>query len=72
MSQFFNMETADRWYLIAITLFAIVAFMPWARSVEVGGKSLFGWLMAALMVFSPAIALAQLIIRKNRGNSSDA
>ena len=66
------METADRWYLIAITLFAIVAFMPWARSVEVGGMSLFGWLMAALMVFSPAIALAQLIIRKNRGNRSDA
>ena len=66
------MAYADRWYLIVITLFSIIAFMPWARTVEVGGMSLFGWLMALLMVFSPAIALAQLLIRKYRRDSSDA
>jgi len=66
------MAYADRWYLIVITLFSIIAFMPWARTVEVGGMSLFGWLMALLMVFSPAIALSQLLIRKNRRDSSDA
>ncbi|MBH31836.1 MAG: hypothetical protein CMG71_07630 [Candidatus Marinimicrobia bacterium] len=66
------MASADRWYLIVITLFAIIAFMPWARTVEVGGMSMFGWLMALLMVFSPAIALVQLLIRKNRGDHSDA
>ncbi len=66
------MASADRWYLIVITLFAIIAFMPWSRTVEVGGMSLFGWLMTLLMVFSPAVALVQLLIRKNRRDHSDA
>jgi hypothetical protein len=38
--------------------------------VEVGGMALFGWLMAILMIFSPAIALAQLFIRRKRGENS--
>jgi hypothetical protein len=38
--------------------------------VEVGGMALFGWLMAILMIFSPAIALVQLFIRRKRGENS--
>lgn len=71
-SSFYSMDSGDRWYLIVITLFSVIAFMPWARAVEVGGMSLFGWLMAVLMVFSPAIALVQLLVRKNRGYDRDA
>ncbi len=70
MSQFFSMDSGDRWYLLSITIFSVFAFMPWARSVEVGGMALFGWLMAILMIFSPAIALVQLFIRRKRGENS--
>ncbi|MDP6578146.1 MAG: hypothetical protein QF416_02670 [Candidatus Marinimicrobia bacterium] len=70
MSQFFSMDSGDRWYLLAITIFSVLAFMPWARTVEVGGMALFGWLMAILMIFSPAIALVQLFIRRKRGENS--
>ena len=66
------MDSGDRWYLLAITIFSVLAFMPWARTVEVGGMALFGWLMAILMIFSPAIALAQLFIRRKRGENSDS
>ena len=31
------MGSGDRWYLLVITFFSVVAFMPWARTVEVGG-----------------------------------
>ena len=70
MSQFFSMGSGDRWYLLAITFYSVVAFMPWARTVEVGGMAVFGWLMAILMVFSPAIALVQLFIRRKRGENN--
>ena len=72
MSQFFSMDSGDRWYLLAITIFSVLAFMPWARTVVVGGMALFGWLMAILMIFSPAIALAQLFIRRKRRENSDS
>ena len=62
------MDSGDRWYLLAITIFSVLAFMPWARMV--GGMALFGWLMAILMIFSPAIALVQLFIRRKRGENS--
>ncbi len=58
MSQFFSMGSGDRWYLLVITFFSVVAFMPWARTVEVGGMA------------SPAIALVQLFIRRKRGENN--
>ena len=64
------MDSGDRWYLLVITIFSVLAFMPWARTVEVGGMALFGWVMAILMIFSPAIALIQLFIRRKRGENS--
>ena len=57
MKNFFPMAKSDGWYLFALVLFAVVAFLPWWRETYLAGMSVFGWLMAILMVFSPAIAL---------------
>ncbi len=67
MKDFFPMLKGDRWYLLALLLFSIVAFLPWWREMYVAGMSVFGWLMAILMVFSPAIAL--IIFRWERKSS---
>ncbi|MEK7727641.1 MAG: hypothetical protein AAB354_04465 [candidate division KSB1 bacterium] len=66
MSHFFPMPRRDRWYLLAILLFATMAFLPWAKHMHFAGVALFGWLMAALMVFSPALALL-LFWREHKG-----
>lgn len=57
MSNFFGMVKGDRWYLLAILVFSAIAFLPFWREMYLAGMSVFGWLMAALMVFSPAVAL---------------
>ncbi len=50
----------DRLYLVVVIGFALLAFLPWSRDIHVGPMALLGWLMAALMVLSPAIALVRL------------
>src|SRR5262245_30093548 len=60
MSTFLPLPRGDRWYLIALLIFVFVSFLPWSRDVHIAGMALFGWLMAALMVFSPTIALVRL------------
>ncbi len=67
MSNFFPMPAADRWYLVIVIVFAALAFLPWSRAVQVAGMAMFGWLMAGLMLLSPAIALI-LIWRERRKN----
>ena len=47
--------------MIALVVFAVVCFLPWTREIELGGMALLGWLLAALMVFSPTIALLRLV-----------
>jgi hypothetical protein len=54
---FFPMANRERFALLLLILFAAVSFVPKARSVEVAGMALFGWLMAALMVISPILTL---------------
>lgn len=71
MSRFFAMPHSDRWYLLAILIFAFVSFLPWSRHVHFAGMALFGWLMAALMVFSPAIALLRLLRAQRRPRDGD-
>lgn len=61
MSPFFFMPSGDRWFLLTIIIFAIIAFLPWMQEIQISGMALFGWLMAALMILSPAIALLRLI-----------
>jgi len=63
-SGFFPLERADRWTLAVLVVYAVVAFLPWWREVEVGGMALFGWLMAGLMVLSPILALVRLLARR--------
>jgi hypothetical protein len=50
--------------LVFLLLFSAVTFLPVWREIEIGGMVVFGWLMAALMVLSPAVAL--VVFRRRR------
>lgn len=52
--------------LVFLILFSVISFLPVWRTVEVAGMAVFGWLMAALMVISPALALAVFLVKKRR------
>ncbi len=54
---FYPMARGEKVALGVLIFFAAVSFLPLARSVEVSGMALFGWLMAALMVLSPILTL---------------
>ena len=54
---FFPMAKRERFALLLLILFAALSFVPKARSVEIAGMALFGWMMAALMVVSPILTL---------------
>jgi hypothetical protein len=71
MSNFFPMPSGDRWYLLVIIIFSIISFLPWTQRVHVAGMALFGWLMAALMILSPTIALIRLIRHRVSQRSAD-
>ena len=43
--------------LVFLIAFAAFAFIPGWRTVEFGGMAVFGWLIAALMLVSPAVTL---------------
>jgi hypothetical protein len=55
------MPRGDRWYLAALVLVAVIAFLPVSRATQVGPLPLFGWLMAGLMVVAPLVALVRLL-----------
>ena len=57
------MRKSEAATLIFLLLFAVVAFLPVWRTIEVGGMVVFGWLMASLMVISPTLTL--LVFRKS-------
>jgi hypothetical protein len=68
MSEFHPMKRGDFWYLIAIIAFAFISFLPWSRRIIISGMALFGWMMAALMIISPTLAIVRLFIeRRNKG-----
>ncbi|MBW2494757.1 MAG: hypothetical protein JRE43_08395 [Deltaproteobacteria bacterium] len=54
---FFPMRRGEKIALVVLIVFAAASFHPIARSVEVAGMLLFGWLMAALMLLSPLLTL---------------
>jgi hypothetical protein len=64
---FFPMAKTERFALLLLILFAAAAFVPRARSLEVAGMALFGWMMAALMVISPILTL--WAVRRGRRRS---
>ena len=55
--RFYSLSAPERVYLLLLILGITFVFLPWTRNYEVGGMVLFGWLMAALMVFSPLLVL---------------
>ena len=57
MKAFFPMRRSEAIALAFLILFAVSSFMPRWRTIELAGMAVFGWLMAALMVISPAVAL---------------
>jgi hypothetical protein len=69
---FFPMERGDRLFLVALLVLSAVAFLPAMRRVEPGGLALLGWLMAALMVLSPMVALVRLWRGKRRAAKGPA
>ena len=60
MKSFFPMSRGDVAYILLLLAFVVVAFLPWARHIELGGVALVGWLMALLMIVSPAVALIRI------------
>ena len=57
LKSFFPMDRAEALALAFLVSFSAFAFLPSWRSQEIAGMAVFGWLMAALMVLSPALAL---------------
>ena len=71
MHSFFPMRRGDRWYLLTLILVAIIAFLPWSRATRAGGLPIFAWLMVALMILAPSIALVRILTGAN-GSRHDA
>ena len=60
MRGFFPLSRGDVVFLLVIHAWALVAFLPWARDIHVLGVALVGWLMAALMIVAPVVALVRV------------
>ena len=66
---FFPMERGDRLFLVVLLVLSAGAFLPTLRRFEPGGLALLGWLMAALMVLSPSVALVRLWRGRRKADS---
>ncbi len=63
MKSFFPMVRREGAVLVFLIAFAAFAFIPAWRTIEVGGMAVFGWLIAALMLISPAVTLIAFLRR---------
>ena len=54
--------------LVYLIIMAAISFLPMWRTMEIGGMAVFGWLMAALMITSPFLALL-VFLRGDRGKT---
>lgn len=70
MKSFFPMRPMEAATLVFLICFAAFSFIPAWRTVELWGMAVFGWLIAALMLLSPAIALATFLSRRSGGGPS--
>jgi type VI protein secretion system component VasK len=57
MKQFFPMDKGQVRMLVFLIVMAVISFLPMWRTMEIGGMAVFGWLMAALMITAPLLAL---------------
>jgi membrane protein YqaA with SNARE-associated domain len=60
------MGRGEAFTLLFLIAFSGFSFLPVWRQVEIAGMAMFGWLMAALMVLSPALALLALMVGRDR------
>jgi hypothetical protein len=60
------MKRGDLLYIISILTFSIISFLPWTRRINIFGMALFGWLMIALMVISPAVVLLRFLAERKK------
>lgn len=72
MSSFFPISKGDLAYLLAVLAFAVIAFLPFSREHEMGGVALLGWLMAALMIIAPALALVRILTERRTSDDGGA
>ena len=70
MRHFFPLSRGDLAFLIIALAWAVVALLPWAREHHFLGVALVGWLMAALMVVAPVVALIR-VWREDATTKSD-
>jgi hypothetical protein len=71
MKRFFPMPWGDLAFLVGLVGFAVVAFLPWSRGLMVGNMAALGWLMAALMILSPVVALLRLFLARSSAPPTD-
>ena len=69
MKSFFPLRRGEGATLVFLIAFAAFAFIPEWRIIEVGGMAVFGWLIAALMLISPALALVTILRRDGTGGA---
>ena len=67
MRSFFPLRRGEGATLVFLVAFAAFAFVPAWRTIELGGMAVFGWLIAALMLLSPALALVTFLWRGGGG-----
>ena len=67
---FFPMRRKEGATLVFLIAFAVFAFIPVWRTVELGGMAVFGWLIAALMLVSPAVTLVAFLRGGGRGGAT--
>ena len=67
MRSFFPLRRGEGATLVFLVAFAAFAFVPAWRTIELGGMAVFGWLIAALMLLSPALALVTFLWRPGGG-----
>lgn len=61
------MPLRDRLFLGVLLAASFLPFcVPSLRTAKFAGVALFGWWLAALMVFAPLLALAKLLMEKRR------
>ena len=69
MKSFFPLRRGEGATLVFLIAFSAFAFIPQWRTIEAGGMAVFGWLIAALMLVSPALALVTILRRDGTGRA---
>lgn len=71
MKAFFPMPARERIALFALIAFSTIAFLPVFGETSVLGVAVFGWLMAVLLLGSPAMLLLLLLAEPDRGSGQE-